>query len=71
VETMGLEPTTPCLQSRFRRTPTDADGPNLLVRRGAVSGADASGRPWMFPKCSFDVSRGCCDGDRRRAASPV
>ena len=55
VETMGLEPTTPCLQSRFRRTPTDADGQKLLVSDVGVTLKDLHGRPRMFPKCSLVV----------------
>ena len=31
VETMGLEPTTPCLQTKITRIPSDADGLKVLV----------------------------------------
>jgi hypothetical protein len=50
---MGLEPTTPCLQSRFRRIRTDVDGQKVLVSDVGMTAEDGRGRPRMFPKSSL------------------
>jgi hypothetical protein len=53
VETMGLEPTTPCLQIRPTRTVAN-DGERLcLIKDGSWTVADGSERWRMFDRCSI------------------
>jgi hypothetical protein len=68
VETMGLEPTTPCLQTKMSRTRGDADRQKVLVRVGVLRCVDPLGRPRMFPKCSLVASRARYDGVKRQPA---
>jgi hypothetical protein len=66
VETMGLEPTTPCLQTKMSRTRGDADRQKVLVKVGVLRCVDPLGRPRMFPKCSLVASRACHRGVKRQ-----
>jgi hypothetical protein len=68
VETMGLEPTTPCLQTKMSRTRGDADRQKGLVKVGVLRCVDPLGRPRMFPKCSLVASRACYHGVKRQPA---
>jgi hypothetical protein len=65
---MGLEPTTPCLQTKMSRTRGDADRQKVLVRVGVLRCVDPLGRPRMFPKCSLVASRARYDGVKRQPA---
>ncbi len=44
---MGIEPTTPCLQSRVIWTPADPDGTFGLVTANWTTATNRSGWPWM------------------------
>ena len=53
VETSGLEPPTPCVQTRMTRIHTDADKRKVLVKRGVVEAANRPGWLRMFYRCSI------------------
>ena len=52
VETMGLEPTTPCLQIRPTRTATNDDELLWLIRRSNCTAANRGERQRTLPFCN-------------------
>ena len=53
VETMGLEPTTPCLQIRPTWTMADGGERLCLISIGSRTVTDSDGRQRMFDRCSI------------------
>ena len=64
VETMGLEPTTPCLQIRPTRTAANTDELLRLVMSMFRTPADGRGRLRALPFCYRAPSTTCLDAIR-------
>jgi hypothetical protein len=53
VETMGLQPTTPCVQTWASPIPLDVDARKVQLRGVVVQASDRPGRQWMWERCAI------------------